>query len=331
MPWGMGGASRASSPAGPARTGGTAVRVSYCSPQLSAYVRLRRPDGTLCSLAPGDLVGRLSSAALHLHDARISEAHSLISLRGGELKLLALRGRFAVAGKVADEVALAPGMLVEFAPGLVVEVVEVVVPTDVLALEGAGLPRQILAGVSSLEVTGRPRLISRYVGEAPAHIWSIGPTWALRIGEEPVRALVAGDTFEVEGVAFTAVEVSLTEAGGARTQAGGLRPPLRIEARFDSVQILRPGLATFAIGGIGARILSELVAFDGPVNWRVIAAEIWTEDDDRALLRSRWDVALSRLRVKLREARLPPDLVRADRSGFVELLLEADDVVVNET
>ena len=33
---------------------------------------------------------------LHVDDARVSEAHALVSLRGRELQLLALRGRFAV-------------------------------------------------------------------------------------------------------------------------------------------------------------------------------------------------------------------------------------------
>lgn len=298
---------------------------------MTAYVRLRHADGASSVLVPGDLVGRLSNAALHLHDARISEAHALVSLRGEELKLLGLRGRFAVGGRVADEVVLRVGQIIEFAPGLSVEVIEAVVPDEVLALEGDGLPRQILSGVCSLELNPRPRLVARYVGDAAAHLWSIGGTWALRLGDAAVQPLGAGDSFAVRGATFTAVAVSLAEAGGAATRAGGMRPPLRIEAKFDSVQILRPDLPTFAVGGIGARIVSELVAFDGPVQWKVLASEIWTDEDDANLLRRRWDVALGRLRGKLRDARLPADLIRADRSGCVELLLEADDVVVDAT
>ncbi len=298
---------------------------------MSAFVRVRRPDGTTATLAPGDLVGRLGSAALHLHDARISEAHALVSLRGQELKLLALRGRFAVDGKVADEVVLKPGLAVEFAPGLVVDVVEVVVPAEVLALRGDGLPRQLLAGVCSLYVESEPRLLPRYAGDAAAWIWSIGGSWAVKVGDGPTRPFAAGDVIEVAGRRFEAVSVALSEAGRDATRAGGLRPPLRIEARFDSVQILRDGLPTFAVGGIGARIVSELVAFDGPVHWQVVAAEIWTDEADAMQLRRRWDVALSRLRGKLRHARLPVDLVRADHNGYVELLREAGDVVVDRT
>lgn len=41
--------------------------------------------------APGDLIGRLPGAALQIADPRVSEAHAMVSLRAGELVLLALR------------------------------------------------------------------------------------------------------------------------------------------------------------------------------------------------------------------------------------------------
>ncbi len=63
---------------------------------MRAFVRFQLPDGTQRDLYPGDIIGRLWSAALHVDDARVSEAHALVSLRGRELQLLALRGRFAV-------------------------------------------------------------------------------------------------------------------------------------------------------------------------------------------------------------------------------------------
>ena len=54
-------------------------------------VSLQLPDGSIHELGHGDLIGRLWTAALHLDDGRISEAHAMISLRGSELHLLALR------------------------------------------------------------------------------------------------------------------------------------------------------------------------------------------------------------------------------------------------
>ena len=68
------------------------------------------------TLVPGDLVGRIWSAALRLDDPGVSEAHALVSLRGEELWLLGLRGRFLVEGQPRTEVAMAPGMRVRLSP-----------------------------------------------------------------------------------------------------------------------------------------------------------------------------------------------------------------------
>ncbi len=65
------------------------------------FVRIRTPDGTVHDVPHGGIVGRLGIASLPLHDPRISEAHALVSLRGGVLRLLALRGRFAVGNRSA--------------------------------------------------------------------------------------------------------------------------------------------------------------------------------------------------------------------------------------
>ena len=109
---------------------------------------------------------------------------------------------------------------------------------------------------------------------------------------------------------------------------GALHPPLRIVARFDTVHIHVEGRPVVTFDGLHARILSELVAVGGPASWDVIAGEVWKEDaDDRLQLRRRWDVSLARLRRKLREARVRPDLVRAGGTGQVELLLYEHDSV----
>jgi pSer/pThr/pTyr-binding forkhead associated (FHA) protein len=49
---------------------------------MLATVRLRLPDGSTTTLAPGDIIGRMASAALVLDDGRVSEAHAMVSLRG---------------------------------------------------------------------------------------------------------------------------------------------------------------------------------------------------------------------------------------------------------
>ena len=61
-----------------------------------ATVYLLTPDGEEHALIPGDLIGRMHTAALHLDDGRVSEAHAMVSLRDGSLRLLSLRGGFSV-------------------------------------------------------------------------------------------------------------------------------------------------------------------------------------------------------------------------------------------
>ncbi len=122
---------------------------------IRATVRLLAPDESAVVLGAGDLIGRMPSAALMVDDARVSEAHAMVSLRGGELRLLGLRGMFAVDGKPVQDLVLQPGVEFELAPGLLFSVLEVELPKAVLAVEGEGLARQILAGSSSLLLTNK--------------------------------------------------------------------------------------------------------------------------------------------------------------------------------
>ena len=123
---------------------------------MRAYVRLRLPDGSSSELGHGDLIGRLWSAALSIPDARVSEAHAMVSLRGQELLLLPLRGRFAVDGQRQSSLVLAAGQRVTLAEGLDLLVEEVSLPAAVFAVEGDGLPRVVVSGVCSLLTRPRP-------------------------------------------------------------------------------------------------------------------------------------------------------------------------------
>ena len=117
---------------------------------MGPYVRFIQQGGGTTDVGPGEFIGRSAAAHLRLDDPRVSEAHALVSLRGGAFRLLALRGRFAIDGHARSELDLEVGQQIELARGLSVEVVEVVLPAHVLALEGELLPRQILVGVTSL-------------------------------------------------------------------------------------------------------------------------------------------------------------------------------------
>ena len=297
---------------------------------MRAHVRLLLPDGQYAELGHGDIIGRLWSAALSLQDGRISEAHAMVSLRGQELLLLALRGRFTVDGRAATSVVLEHGQRIAVAEDLELLVEEVELPTKVLAIEGDGLPRQVLGGVCSLLTRPRPELVPRFVN-ASAHIWTDGDRWLLRVGDQ-VRPLSPGDAWEVDGRAFRAVAASLSTAGRTATRLdGGLQRPVRILARFDTAHLFPEGGAPLALSGRSARLLSELVAFAQPVSWLVLAQELWPEEEEPNQLRRRLDVTLSRLRRKLREAGIRPDLIRADGFGHFELFLHDGDRVEDET
>lgn len=297
---------------------------------MRAWVRLVTDTGESAGLGPGEIIGRLRSAALCISDARVSEAHAMVSLRGRELMLLALRGRLAVEGKQLSKVALREGLHVQLAPDFGVRVDELVLPEAVTAIEGEGLPRQQLTTVASLFVRPRPRLVSRYDGLAAAWLWSTGEAWTLRVAGEQARELDEGEAFVVEGREFRTVAVELGRAGMSSTRVrGGLGAPLTIEAHYDTVSILREGEAVEVIGGVGARLLSELVALDGPAHWSLVARELWPKAEDDIALRKRWDVTMLRLRRRLVAVGLRSDLVSGDGHGQVSLRLGPGDKVID--
>lgn len=299
---------------------------------MRAFVRVESPDGRLHELVHGDIVGRLRAAALHLDDGRVSEAHAMVSLREGELRLVALRGAFAVHGRPLSEVVLAPGQRIQLARDLELTVVDVVLPDHILAIEGDGLPRQALPGVCSLVPVPRPHLVAGWVEDADAWLWSTGSGWSVRQGDAPPRDLVPGDRVDCGGATFAIVALPVQHAGLEPTrQRGGIDAPLHLVARFDTVHVHRDGEPVLVLSGMLARIISELVSFGGPVGWQVLAGQLWPREDEAAVLRSRLDVNLSRLRRKLREARVRTDLVATDGAGSIELLTYAHDRVEDQT
>jgi hypothetical protein len=299
---------------------------------MRPHVTLRAPDGGLHHLGHGDIIGRLWTAALTLDDARVSEAHAMVSLRGDTLRLLGLRGRFAVKGRPVSDVELRPGLRIALARGLELVVETVVLPDKVLAISAPGVGQRVLAGVCSVVVGPPPALLPGFQRGAAAHIWSTGEGWSVQKAGEPAQAIVPGDAFEAAGLRWSIRGLSLSAASPDATRArGGVHAPIRIVASYDTVHIHRAGEPTVALGGLPARILSELVAFDGPAPWAVVAGEIWRDLGDRHQLRRKWDVSLARLRAKLRGARLRDDLVCSDGKGNFELLLHPGDRVEDRT
>ncbi len=293
---------------------------------MRAYVRLLHPDGTEYELSSGDIIGRLWSAALPLDDAAVSEAHAMVSLRGDELKLLSLRGMFSLGAKPISELVLEEGQRIWFSRELFLEVIRVERPSEVLAIEGEGLGRQVLTGVCTLVTQPRPQLLPRAEDAKAARIWTNGAAWRIRLPGGEARDLRPGDRVELDGQVFHAVAVSLESAARPATRAA-LYGSLKIIGNFDTVHLHRKEGGPVSLSGIQGRIVCELISLGGAVAWDVVAAEIWPDEVDRASLRRKWDVNLARLRANLREQRIRPDLVRADGTGNFELFLYPDDQI----
>ncbi|MBK7070990.1 MAG: hypothetical protein IPH44_01705 [Myxococcales bacterium] len=291
---------------------------------------LRLPDGSSVEVGPGDLLGRTPTAAAMIDDPRVSEAHAFCSLRHGELHLLSLRRLLVVGGKPVNDVVLRPGITIGIADELTLTVVAVVTPEALLGVRAPGQPTRILSQVASIIGTP-PRIVPRVERDAAAALWSIGDSWRLRLRGRPQERVGPGDSFEVDGVTFTLTTVPIGQAGPSATVAGGATAePLRLVAFYDTVQIHRRNREIATVGGTGARILSELVACQGPTGWEVLARGVWTDEADAVALRHRWDVALGRLRARLRELGVR-DLVRSDGAGQLALELYDGDQVDDRT
>jgi hypothetical protein len=294
---------------------------------MLASVQLRLPDGATVTVGPGAVVGRAFTADVRIDDGRVSEAHAMVSLRGGELVLFALRGRVRVDGRDMTRVTLTAGLVVELAPGVLLSIAHVELPDAVLALEGPGVPRQMLVGTTSVLLAPTLHLVTGVDEQAAAVVWSDGVRWRVRVGEGPVRTLAVGDEVTVAGLALRAVEEPVARLGvpdtAPRSTLGGR---LRIISLFDSVQLWREGEpAPCLLKGQQARLFAELLSVGGPMRWEALAGQLWPSDTDVELLRHRLDVTLSKLRQRLAAVGIRRDLVTSHRNGQLEVLLYPGD------
>jgi hypothetical protein len=295
-------------------------------------VLLRAPEAEPVRLHPGGIVGRLTGAALRLDDPRVSEAHALLSLRGRALKLLALRGALGLRGKWLGEVELREGQRILLAEGLALEVLEVVLPATVLALEA---PDGARVELDRPELSLSINPLQAQPGAQPdaaAWVWCSGEQWWLQArGERPVE-LSEGATLTLDGqdLQVTALPLPALETP-ATASAGKLHPPLTIRCWPQHTEIAVEGRAhPVKLTRNAHSILREtalLTQGGGSAHWLEVAERIWrvnaTEDN--------WYTNLARLRERLRQHDLPQDLVRCS-DGQVQLALRegADRVEISD-
>ncbi len=297
---------------------------------MGANVRVRLNSGKAVELGPGDIIGRSRRAAMRINDPRVSEAHALVSLRGLTLRLLALRGRFAVHGAPVVDTELSNGLLIQLASDLTLTVEEIELKGMVLALQSAELERLIMPQVASVDArSGDPVLGFRH--DADAVLWTDMDVMHVRVKGQPDLVLGPGDSFALGTRRYTIMCVDLDEVAIDATVADtGFQTPLVLKLRYDTVHVWRGGDA-LAIDGVPARILTELALIGVPAEWRTVAGLVWPNEDDDMVLRQKWDGGLARLRKRLRELGLRKDLLRTDGAGLVELFLRPEDRVEDST
>jgi hypothetical protein len=293
---------------------------------MHAFARIRLFDGRVDALSAGDLVGRAASAALHLDDPHVSEAHAMLSLRGERLWLLALRRRFQVDGRTVSAAPLAVGQRVVIAPGVGFVVESIELPRSVLGLEGPGLPPQAFPGTCALVFDPHPRLAPGAPAGAPAVFWAVGDRWRVRVAGGAPLDLTPGRSLLIDGRQWLPVAIDLDQAGHSHTR-GGSPGPLRLICSFDTVQVHPTHGDVVVLAGQIARVISELAAVGQPLHWVELARPHWPHITERALLRRRWDGLLGRLRDRLRAGGQRSDLVQSTRTGLVELVLLDGDTV----
>lgn len=312
------------------------LRARVQLPTARIYVPLKQ---SVVAVHPGSFVGRLATAAIHIPDPRVSEAHALVSLRGNRLKLLALRGKLWVDDQPTDSVLLTQGARIALAEGILLFVEDVYVPPAALMLCGAEQgPVELVAATHSLiaGAPGRLRLVPEYIDGAAAHLWFSADALWIRRGRAEPEVLAIGRSYVVEGVTLQVISLPLSGTSDTVGSAGhpadaSADGSLVLTARYTSVHLHTAG-TTVVIGGRPANLVSELVRFGGkPVPWEVAAREVWGAAADRMQLRQSLDRTIQRLRERLREASLRDDLVALDGTGNIELILHPTDRIVDET
>lgn len=294
---------------------------------MRAYALFRLGAGEdVIEVSPGEFIGRSDMATLCVDDPRVSEAHAMVSLRGQSLKLLALRGRFVVDGKVSSEATLKKGLEVELARGLKLHCVGVSMPKSLPGIEIEGMPPFLLTGTMTFFLENPIRVSNSFDPRGDMIFWAVGNRWRASVGREPAREVSIGDLIEHEGVTLKITAHPIQNAAQTATKLS-LRVPMTLYDLGNAVRIERDGEPTLLVSGIPGKIFAALLKDEQTKDWRDIAAFVWPGDASlQSALRRRFDAGLSRLREKVSSLTTDgEELVRLDGAGMLTLALGEHD------
>jgi hypothetical protein len=270
---------------------------------------------TLCY--PGHLIGRSASAHLRVHHPAVSEVHALISLRGGELWLLALRHPLPLQEGPDWQVRLQVGADIALAEGVTLQVHQVWSSAEQLALvmeEGAPI---VLGGESWLVAAeGQPaRLLSSPHPGALARFWSTdGELW-MQTAQGVAMPVEPGDRLTVGAHAVRCVIVDTP--GMAWTRVQGRRPRVRARVSPRLALVEDDEGHRVELTGHAAVTLWSLACWteaegEQAAPWTVVANALWGGKRGPAMRDNLRNNVLYRLDQRLRAHGLRDDLVCRD-------------------
>lgn len=279
-------------------------------------------EDDLFELEPGDIIGRMELAALSIEDARISEAHAMISLREGELRLLALRGRFRVKQEVCSQIALTDGLEIELAQDIYLKVLEVYLPDHILGLEIPGFTQMALPQTMTLFAQNPPVIRSGYDNSGDAIFWSLdGSHRVTLLHEQRTMQLKAQDHIKIKDLEVEIISIPVNSASRPKTVPFHAAPQ-QLEILETGVRIVQDDTNSALITGLPGKILATLLLYGPTMTWEQIVEHVWPGDRSLELaLRRRFDCSLSRLRSRLQRLGLPAQMVRMSGTGLVTLEL----------
>lgn len=291
------------------------------------HVLLRLPDGRLVYVPPGSVIGRLVTSAVPINDPRISEAHVLVTHRGDSMWMISLQPQpIKVLGERSHRsVKLETGQRLSLTEGYVMEVIAVVTPDRLPQAQYRTV------GESAWQTLGNLDGHEHY-SVMPGPLWAAGPQsgalFRLACGVDSwVLFSPAGEAIPIEDLdvwsagewEFRFLWCPVGQAGIAKTMAKGhpfLDYSIEIGENFVRFIPLGGSLPREQLTFVGQHrlLLLALLREPGPRRWQVLGAEVWDDwaELDRTARERRWNPAVHRLRKRLMEHGLDPDIIYRD-------------------
>lgn len=271
-----------------------------------AHVVFRLPDNRCVPVPVGGFIGRVSTAHLRLRDPEVSEGHAMISLRGREIRILALRGPVVVNDTPVAEAALRVRQKIRLSPTTVLIVEDVVLPESVLAIEGLqGGPVELAESAASL-LSAPARIEPGLHRDAWAWIWNEGDAWFVQETGGVPTLLEVGRALERGDDRLRVISVPLGRGPNDTKAEDGA--PVRVEIGPGFARMGAGRGPMLSLGGNQADLIRLLAEADAPVHWTRLAKYFWPEKD-QPKWRDRFDAMVKELKAKLRDHRIRPDVV----------------------